>query len=92
MQSEVVYFGYVINGKGIKPVSDKVTAISNAPEPTDVGQLRAFLGMLNYCHKFLPDVAMLLEPLHKLLRKGENWIWKDEQAFNKAISELVDTF
>ena len=86
MQSEVVYCGYVINGKGIKPVAYKVTTISNAPEAMEVGQLRAFLGMLNYYHKFLPDVATLLEPLHKLLQKGENWIWKDEQqqAFNKA--------
>ena len=87
MESEVVYCGYVINGSGVKPMSDKVDAISNAPEPRDVsGQLRAFLGMLNYYHKFLTDVATTLEPLHKLLRKGTKWMWKAEQkaAFEHA--------
>ena len=86
MESEVVYCGYVINGSGVKPMSDKVDVISNAPEPRDVSQLRAFLGMLNYYHKFLPNVATTLEPLHKLLRKGTKWMWKAEQkaAFEHA--------
>ena len=84
MQPEVTYCGYVISGDGIQPVVAKVDAIKNAPEPKDakvdaiknasepkdVSQLRAFLGMRNYCHRFLPDVATLLEPLHQLLRKG----------------------
>ena len=48
----------------------RVEAIKDAPKPKDVSQLRAFLGMLNYYHRFLPDVATVLEPLHKLLRKG----------------------
>ena len=67
-------------------MSDKVDVISNAPEPRDVSQLRAFLGMLNYYHKFLPNVATTLEPLHKLLRKGTKWMWKAEQkaAFEHA--------
>ncbi len=72
MQPQVTYCGYVINGDGIQPVAAKVDAIKNAPEPKDVSQLRAFLGMLNYYHRFLPDVATVLEPLHQLLRKDQN--------------------
>ena len=41
----------------------KVNAIKNPPEPKNVGQLCAFLGMFNYYHRFLPDVATVLEPL-----------------------------
>ena len=60
--------------------------IKNAPEPKNVSQLRAFLGMLNYYDRFLPDVATVLEPLHQLLRKGAKWKWLEEQqtAFDKA--------
>ncbi|PFX11106.1 Retrovirus-related Pol polyprotein from transposon 17.6 [Stylophora pistillata] len=65
MVPEVTYSGYVINGRGIKPVAAKVEAIQNAPAPGNVTQLRAFLGMLNY-HRFLPDIATVLQPLHKL--------------------------
>ena len=60
MAPEVVYCGYVINGSGVKQMADKVEAIGNAPEAKDVSQLQAFLGMLNYYHKFLPDVATTL--------------------------------
>ena len=73
MQPEVTYCGYLNNGDGIQPVAAKVDAIENAPEPKDVSQLRAFLGMLNYYHRFLPDVATVLESLHQLLRKGSKW-------------------
>ena len=70
----------------------KVDAIRNAPEPKDVSQLRAFLGMLNYYHRFLPDVATILEPLHQLLRKGSKWQWQREQqeAFAKS-KELLQS-
>lgn len=33
-------------------------------------QLRAFLGMVQYYFKFLPDLATHLAPLHRLLQKG----------------------
>ena len=39
--------GYVITGDGIQPVTAKVEAIKNAPEPKDVSQLHAFLGIVN---------------------------------------------
>ena len=80
MVPEVTYCGYVINGRGIKPVEAKVEAIQNAPVPENVTQLRAFLGMLNYYHRFLPDIATVLEPLHKLLRQCTNWVLEDRAA------------
>ena len=92
MQPEVTYCGYVISGDGIQPVAAKVDAIRNAPEPKDVSQLRASLGMLNYYHRILPDVATILEPLHQLLRKGSKWQWQKEQqkAFAKS-KELLQS-
>ena len=92
MQPTVTYCGYVITGDGIQPVAAKVDAIKNAPEPKNVSQVRAFLGMLNYYLRFLPDVATVLEPLHQLLRKGEKWKWLEEQqtAFDKA-KELLQS-
>ena len=88
MQSSVTYCGYVITGDGIQPTAAKVEAIKNAPEPKDVSQLRAFLGLLNYYHRFLP-----LEPLHQLLRKGSKWAWLEQQqtAFEEAKELLQST-
>lgn len=84
MEPEVIFCGYVINGNGVKPVADKVDTISNAPEPKGVSQLRTFLGLLNYYHRFLPDLSTVLEAL------GETWRWGAEQreAFEKAKTLL----
>ena len=75
MQPKVTYCGYVVSGDCTQPV----VAIKNALEPNDVSQLRAFLGMLNYHHRFLPDRATILEPLHHLLRKGSTLKWRKKQ-------------
>lgn len=42
--------------------------------------------MLNYYHKWLPNVSTVLEPLHELLRSGRKWKWGTEQqeAFEKS--------
>ena len=73
MVSGVTYCGYEINGHGIKSVEAKMEAIQNVPVLENVTQLRAFLGVLNYYHRFLPDIATVLEPLHNLLRQGTRW-------------------
>ena len=61
-------------------------AIQNVLVPENVKQLREFLGVLNYNHRFLPVIATVQEPLHRLLRQGTMWCWKTEQqvAFDKS--------
>ena len=93
LQSSVTYCGYVITGDGIQPMAAKVEAIKNAPETKDVSQLRAFMGLLNYYHRFLPDVATVLESLHQLLRKESKRAWLEQQqtAFEEAKELLQST-
>uniref|UniRef100_H3AQ55 Gypsy retrotransposon integrase-like protein 1 n=1 Tax=Latimeria chalumnae TaxID=7897 RepID=H3AQ55_LATCH len=87
---EVVYLGYKIDEKEVHPVADKVTAIQQAPVPRDSTQLRAYLGMLNYYYRFLPNISTILEPLHELLNKTTTWMWgpKEDQAFQKSKALL----
>ena len=49
--------------------------------------------MLNYYHRHLPNLAGLLEPLHKLLRKSSTWTWTREQlsSFTKAKELLCSS-
>uniref|UniRef100_A0A8C5P7E0 Reverse transcriptase RNase H-like domain-containing protein n=1 Tax=Leptobrachium leishanense TaxID=445787 RepID=A0A8C5P7E0_9ANUR len=55
-----------------------------------VSELKAYLGLLNYYHKFLLGLSTLLAPLHALLRKETKWIWGCEQkeAFEKSKNLL----
>lgn len=90
LASQVQYLGFVIDKDGLHPTNDKVTAIANAPTPTNVSQLRAFLGLINYYGKFLPNLSSTLAPLYALLNKKANWSWGTEQAeaFKTAKSLL----
>jgi hypothetical protein len=67
-----------------------VDAVLAAPRPLDVGQLKAYLGLINYYGRLLRGLATILAPLYKLLRKGSDWKWeKDEQAaFAKSKAAL----
>lgn len=65
--SEVTFLGYSISESGTKPLELKVQAVQDFPLPTNVRQLRAFLGMLNFYRRFLPRAAQTQAPMHALL-------------------------
>ena len=50
----------------------KIDAIVKAPEPTNVQELRSFLGLLNYYGKFIQNLSSILHPLNRLLRYNRN--------------------
>ena len=93
MAPEVTYLGFRINKEGVSPVNEKIKPILEAPAPENVTQLKSFLGMLNYYHRHIPNMADILEPLHCLLRKNCTWNWgeQQEQAFKKAKELLTSS-
>jgi hypothetical protein len=92
MQPQVVYCGHIISKEGVKPVESNVDAVLKAPIPTNVSELKSFLGMANYYHNFLPGLATMSEPLHQLLRKEVKWNWTTscDAAFKKLKSMLYE--
>ncbi|XP_050553385.1 uncharacterized protein K02A2.6 [Spodoptera frugiperda] len=91
LQESVKYLGYIIDKKGLRPDTNKLEAISNAPRPENITQLKSFLGMLNYYGKFISNLSTLLYPLHNLLKKEVRWKWDHccEQAFIEAKRVLL---
>lgn len=47
-QSSVEYVGHCVDQEGLHPTEEKVAAINKAPEPTNVTELKSYLGLLNY--------------------------------------------
>ena len=88
--SSLEYLGHIISEHGIQPTSEKVRAIKEAPPPKTLSELRAFLGLLNYYSKFLPNLSSQLAPLYSLLNKGQKWHWGQQQcqAFQAAQNAL----
>ena len=93
MQNEVIYLGYKINMDSIFLVKEKIDAIKSTKEPTNVSELKSFLGLLYYYHRHFQNFADTLKPLHNLLRKGVKWEWteKEQTSFEKAKLILNET-
>ncbi len=67
-KSRISYCGHVIDKDGLHKSQDKIEAVLNAPHPENVSQLRSYLGLVNYYHKFLPNLSTVLHPLNALLQ------------------------
>ena len=91
LKSSVEYLGHRIDASGLHPLQDKVKAIQKAPVPTSVTELKAYLGLLSYYGKFLPNLSSTLHPLYQLLRKDQPWHWgsSQQQAFAKSKKLLT---
>ncbi|KAK6056916.1 hypothetical protein COOONC_05573 [Cooperia oncophora] len=65
------------------------------PAPTDVSQLRAFLGLINFYGNFVKDLHDLRAPLDALTKKDAVYKWSPEckTSFNKRAIQvpLLDT-
>ena len=59
--------------------------------PTNISDLRRFMGMVNQLGKFSPNLTNLSQPLRALLTKNSTWLWGPEQdrAFEKVKAELT---
>lgn len=79
MALEVVYLGHRISKDGLQPTEEKVKAVTETPQATNVSELRAFLGLVNYYGKFMQNLSTLLAPLYALLQKKVPWEWREEE-------------
>ena len=93
MMPEIEYLGHVISKDGLKPLDSKVRAILQAPVPINLSELKAFLGLVNYYGKFLPNLSATLALLHKLLATGNRFQWSDSQqnAFDAVKRQLASS-
>lgn len=87
---EVKYVGHIIGKDGLKVDPEKVRAIVNMPEPTDIQGVRRFLGLVQYVSKFIPNLADVSEPLRILTKNDVVWHWEKEQVDSFArLKEIL---
>ena len=87
--SEVSYLGHVILQNWVATDPKKVDKISRWPIPTDVTELRKFLGMIGYCRRFIKGYGVICRPMHDMLQKqGFQWGPEQTAAFNDLKSKM----
>ena len=89
---------HIVSAEGILPLPDRVEAIKNYPKPKTVKQLRAYLGLINYYHRFVKNLTRHLSPLYDMIKspkksKRDILVWSTETntAFDKSRELLTDT-
>ncbi|GBG92261.1 hypothetical protein CBR_g55030 [Chara braunii] len=89
--SEISFLGYVVTRGGLQPDSRKVAVVKEAPVPTWLTQVRAFLGLTSYYRRFIKGFAAIVRPLTNLLRKHQPLQWDSEcgQTFDALKEALV---
>ncbi|VDI17945.1 Hypothetical predicted protein [Mytilus galloprovincialis] len=90
--ANIEFMGHMLSEHGIGVSQSKVEAIVNARRPESVSEIRSFLGLVNFVGRFIPNLATVAEPLHRLLHKETKFQWGPEQndSFEKLKKGLVD--
>jgi len=79
LRREVAYLGHVIGNNGIRPNPKKLAAVKNFPIPRNAKNIKQFLGLAGYYHRFIPNFSGVAKPLTSLLKKNIPFTWKTEQ-------------
>ncbi len=89
-QDKIKFFGIVIGKQGIELDQEKTVAITRCERPTTKPEVRSFLGMVNYCSRFLDHYSDLTSPLRILTKDDQPFQWGNAQeaAFQKIKSAL----
>lgn len=97
---KIKYLGHIVSEEGVATDPAKIDAVRSWPNPTNIVELRKFLGFVGYYRKFMPNFASIARPLHNLLggtgrkRRGKSkpkpqptfhWDEKEQEAFSKLV-------
>jgi hypothetical protein len=89
---EVPFLGHIISAKETAVDPSKVQEVLDWKFPRSITQIRSFLGLAGYYHRFIPNFSKITNPMTKLLEKEEKFEWSPqyEEAF-LTLKKLLTT-
>ncbi|GKA79707.1 reverse transcriptase domain-containing protein [Tanacetum coccineum] len=88
MVKEGIVLGHKISGAEIEVDRAKINVIAKLPYPTNVKEVRSFLGHAGFYRRFIKDFSMISKPMTKLLMKDTKFDFSDD--FKKAFNILKE--
>ena len=89
-KTEVEFLGHLVGRNGVRMMEDKVKAVAEWPTPTNVRDVRAFLGTAGYYRKFIKDFSAIASPITELTKESVKFDWtpKCQEAFVRLKSAM----
>lgn len=82
----IQYLGHVISFDGIAVDLEKIKTIMNWPVPTNVVDIRSFMGLLSYYRRFIRGFSKASYPITSLCKKGTTFKWS--QGYRESFEKL----
>ena len=88
---EIQYLGHIISQAGIRMDPKKLEVIKGWPIPTNLHELRSFIGMCAYYRRFIEKFSFIARPLHDLTKKNVKYVWtnKENESFENLKTKLI---
>ena len=71
--------GHLFTENGLKPSPNKVKAVSECKPPKSKEKLASFLQMMVYLSRYISNFSSRSEPLRRITRKEQKFVWLQEQ-------------
>ncbi|GBG86047.1 hypothetical protein CBR_g40948 [Chara braunii] len=78
VRQELEYLGHFVTPEGISPVSDKIQAVQEWPEPRNVTDVRSSLGLTGYYQCFIKGYSKIAAHLNKLQCEDRSFDFGEE--------------
>ncbi|KAL0442643.1 UNVERIFIED_CONTAM: Retrovirus-related Pol polyprotein from transposon [Sesamum latifolium] len=90
-QETISFLGHIVDRGRIRMDPKKVQAIEEWKPPSDVHDLRSFLGLANYYRRFVKSYSEIARPMTDLLKKTETWNWTPQcqESFDRLKRAMV---
>ena len=88
---KIAFLGHVISAEGVYVDPQKIEAVMNWERPTNVAEIRSFLGLAGYYRRFVEGFSKIASPLTSLMRKNTKFEWSNdcERSFQELKTRLT---
>lgn len=90
MQREIKYLGLILSENQVELDPEKVDCDLKFPRPSCPKDIKSFLGLAGYYHRFIADFARIAKPLNNLSRNDVVFDWQEEQEqYFRKLNDVI---
>jgi hypothetical protein len=83
---KISFLGHILTAEGVAVDLGKFETVSNWRQPTNVSEIRSFLGLAGYYQRFIEGFSKIARPMIEFLKKKKKFNWTE--SCEKSFQEL----